>query len=429
MKLPTFVLSFLLFLLLVLVNPYSSQAEVVSTAPEEHIGVASIRSNVLPGIMIGGHYEGLLKILQQPYTASGSVGEQMETVMRRIIEDELSQSGYLPWGMNQQSVFADQLPEEMEPPRFLMGGTITQVEFNTYDSWLGRTTEERRAIRWEVLDRQTNRIVARQETWGSAKVPGLDNPAAIYESTRKSFQAFLAQANLDALVHPVSITQHPASPSRYEVTAIVHPDASLPVREILRHAVPETVTIRSNAGRGSGFFIDESGLLLTNQHVVGSAFSVNVDLYDGSTHPAHILKRNVKSDLALLQMEDPISGIQGLPLCHTGAIHVGEEVVAIGNPLRLTNTVTRGIVSAIRTTGRRHLIQTDVAINPGNSGGPLLNYGGAVIGIITEKVASPGVEGLGFALPIAESLQQLGIQVRTPNDVELNSCGNPDASA
>jgi serine protease Do len=184
------------------------------------------------------------------------------------------------------------------------------------------------------------------------------------------------------------------------------------------------VWIRTPSGRGSGFFVNRAGLIVTNQHVVGSAFTVKVDLYDRSTHIAKVLRRDSVEDVALLKIE-PDADIAGLPVCHSGTLTVGEPVVAIGNPLSLANTVTQGIVSGIRTSEARRLIQTDVAINAGNSGGPLINRWGAVVGIVTEKVASEGVEGLGFALPISEALYKLGVNVQTQTQGPVDACGNP----
>ncbi len=170
--------------------------------------------------------------------------------------------------------------------------------------------------------------------------------------------------------------------------------------------------------------LDSSGLIVTNHHVVGSAFSVNVNLYDGTTLNGHVLRRDAVSDAALVKLEGD-SNVSGLPICHTDVVRVGQSVVAIGNPLSFSNTVTQGIVSGFRRTPSRSLIQTDTAVNPGNSGGPLLNREGTVIGIVTEKIVSEGVKGLGFALPIGEVLQRLNVIIDSPRHSALNSCGNP----
>lgn len=133
------------------------------------------------------------------------------------------------------------------------------------------------------------------------------------------------------------------------------------------------------------------------------------------------------SIVALVKLEGEKMNVPGLPICYTHAVQVGRDVVAIGNPLALSNTVTKGIVSGIRDIGNRNLIQTDVAVNPGNSGDDA-NQNGVVVGIVTEKMTSRGVEGLGFALPIGESLQKLNVKVKSPANVAIDRCGNPVAS-
>ena len=156
---------------------------------------------------------------------------------------------------------------------------------------------------------------------------------------------------------------------------------------------------------GSGFIIEASGLVLTNTHVVQGATEIEVRLLDERRFAAKVVGLDPKTDVALLQLE-LASSLPALALGSSQALRVGDWVVAIGNPLGLTSTVTAGIASA---TGRRHMalggdlmyqdfIQTDASINPGNSGGPLLNRKGEVVGINTAVNAEG--QGLGFAIPI-----------------------------
>lgn len=389
------------------------------------IEVAHIRSNLLPGVIIGGHYEGLLRILQEHYKATGQLDDRMVEAVRYLLEEELSQAGYDVALSLSNSIFADQLPESPEPGRFLLGGTMTQVKLNAYSSWWRSYTQDERLIRWEVFDRDLGRVIYRQETEGKAQAEGVNNPAATYEAIRASFRTLLAEPSLMAALTPSAPASSGVLPVAYEIPAVASSLYPLTVEQIVGRSIPSIVQIRTSEARGSGFIIDSSGLIVTNQHVVGSAFSVKVDLYDGSTWKGRVLKRDALADVALLQLEAGATEITGLPICHTNALKVGETVVAIGNPLSLSNTVTRGIVSGFRTDASRNLIQTDAAINPGNSGGPLLNQKGAVIGIVTEKIASRGVEGLGFALPIGESLQRLHVKINAPVRSALDACGSP----
>lgn len=405
-----------------------SLEEIAQPVTLARIGVARIRSGVLPGVVIGGHHEGALKIRQQEYRASGNLDEQLEAATHRVVEAELVKAGYAVTPSSLSSIFGEQLAQEEEPTRFLIGGTITGVALNTYGSWFSSKTEEERTIRWEVLDRETHRVIATQETTGKAQAPGIDNLAATYAAVQASFQAFLTSPTLTQQLQRAAQAL-PGLPERsdYEIAALPSSTVPLSTQQIAQQTVPAMAWIQTLTGRGSGFLINPAGLLITNQHVVGDALSVTVNLYDGSTQTARVLRRDAETDVALLQMPQAVPGVSGLSVCYGDAVKVGEEVVAIGNPLSFANTVTQGIISGVRRNGSRNLIQTDVAINPGNSGGPLLNRQGAVIGIVTEKVASRGIEGLGFAVPIGESLRQLGVQVKPQSELALDRCGNPTA--
>ena len=155
---------------------------------------------------------------------------------------------------------------------------------------------------------------------------------------------------------------------------------------------------------GSGVIVDADGHIVTNHHVIANADSISVQLEDGRVAEAHIVGRDPDTDLAVLKIN-----LTPLPVAVFGRsdqLKVGDVVLAIGNPIGLTHTVTHGIVSA---TSRQQLgiapledfIQTDAPINFGNSGGALVDSSGALIGINTAIVAKNlGVEGIGFAIPV-----------------------------
>jgi S1-C subfamily serine protease len=163
-------------------------------------------------------------------------------------------------------------------------------------------------------------------------------------------------------------------------------------------------------GQGSGFILDRAGHVLTNYHVVeGANRGVKVMLSNKKTYDAKVIGTDKVHDLALLQIDAP--NLQAVTLADSSDLAVGQKVYAIGNPFGLAGTMTRGIISSIRTLPSARgsenapiedAIQTDAAINPGNSGGPLLNSHGDVIGINT-MIASNGADqssGIGFAIPI-----------------------------
>jgi S1-C subfamily serine protease len=160
-------------------------------------------------------------------------------------------------------------------------------------------------------------------------------------------------------------------------------------------------------GQGSGFILDKAGHILTNFHVVdGANRGIEVMLSNKRRYPARVVGTDKVHDLALLQIDAP--DLQAVTLADSSQLNVGQKVYAIGNPFGLSGTMTRGIISSIRSIRNadgapiEDAIQTDAAINPGNSGGPLLNSSGEVIGINT-MIASNGADqssGIGFAIPI-----------------------------
>ncbi len=164
-----------------------------------------------------------------------------------------------------------------------------------------------------------------------------------------------------------------------------------------------------SASSGSGFVITQDGYIVTNQHVVSGASSVNVTLYNGDTYPATVVGGDSDYDVAVLKIE--ATGLQAVTLGKSADVNVGDTVMAIGNPLgELTFSMSQGIVSccdrAINVDGTPfNMIQVDASINPGNSGGPLMNLYGEVVGIVSAKYSSYSnttVEGIGFAIPISD---------------------------
>lgn len=175
----------------------------------------------------------------------------------------------------------------------------------------------------------------------------------------------------------------------------------------------------TSTATGSGVIISEDGYILTNNHVVASsssssyyqvsqATSITVTLYNDETeYEAKIVGTDEQTDLAVLKVEK--SGLTAAELGDSDAVKVGEFAMAIGNPLNMPSTVTTGIISATNRditsdNASYKVIQTDAAINSGNSGGALINSEGKVIGINTLKLAGSGIEGIGFAIPINDTI-------------------------
>ena len=194
-------------------------------------------------------------------------------------------------------------------------------------------------------------------------------------------------------------------------------DCTEPIPELFKKASPSVVLIttvainpfkisnRVSTAIGSGFIISDEGLVLTNSHVVFGRQAIAVTLDDGRKAQAKLLGADPILDLAVLQIPVPPGGHPKATLGDSDAVRIGEEVLAIGNPLGLEQTLTRGVVSGVNRILPESpmnlmlpLIQTDAPINPGNSGGPLVNRCGEVIGINTSILAE--AQNISFAVPI-----------------------------
>ncbi|WP_421958345.1 S1C family serine protease [Prescottella subtropica] len=204
------------------------------------------------------------------------------------------------------------------------------------------------------------------------------------------------------------------------------------VAEVADAVLPSVVSIQvsrgDQSGTGSGVVVDGGGYIVTNNHVVSMAAdsadaSIRVTFSDGTKVPAQIVGRDTKTDLAVLRTD--ATNLTVARLGESSNVQVGQDVVAVGSPLGLSRTVTRGIVSAldrpVRLTGEGtdtdaviDAVQTDAAINPGNSGGPLIDMEGRVVGINSAiRSQSGGSVGLGFAIPIDDVTAVVQELIRT----------------
>lgn len=186
--------------------------------------------------------------------------------------------------------------------------------------------------------------------------------------------------------------------------------------------------VEEGKGTGSGSVIDARGYILTNNHVIEDAQKLTVSFGNDKTYPATVVGRDPDTDLAVIKIEPPASGLTVVPLGDSDKLSVGQKVLAIGNPFGLDRTLTTGVISGlqrpIRARNNRVIegaIQTDASINPGNSGGPLLDKYGKMIGINSQILAPAGGSvGVGFAIPVSiakrviPQLLQFG-EVRRPS--------------
>lgn len=187
------------------------------------------------------------------------------------------------------------------------------------------------------------------------------------------------------------------------------------------------VLITTDTGSGSGWVYDTEGHIITNNHVIEDADLIQVTFQSGNIFTADLIGRDPYSDMAVIKINPKDEPLYPLDIAASSELLVGENVIAIGNPFGLANTMTAGIISA---TGRQmstvnnyaivDVIQTDAAINPGNSGGPLLNTRGEVVGMNTAIISSTNdFSGIGFAIPSDTIMREV-------NDlIETGSYGHP----
>ena len=219
----------------------------------------------------------------------------------------------------------------------------------------------------------------------------------------------LDEGDTTVVTETVEAPSSRAAPSR---------ERELTIGEVYERASPSVVQITSTTdiapsatppALGSGFVIDKAGHVVTNYHVVEGADEIRVSFSNRDTVEADLVGTDPSTDLALLRVDARSSALAPVPLGNSDRVHIGDDVVAIGNPFGLDRTVTFGIVSGLQreivapnTFAIDQVIQTDAPINQGNSGGPLLNMQGQVIGVNTQiKTAQIGTGnvGIGFAVP------------------------------
>jgi S1-C subfamily serine protease len=223
-----------------------------------------------------------------------------------------------------------------------------------------------------------------------------------------------------------SVTTTVVQPAGTSVPTSLSSGKGLTVNQIYRKSSPGVVDIRvteqsssgggfpfggggsqQQQGEGAGVVYDTKGNILTDEHVVSGATSVQVKFQDGRTASAKVLGTDPSTDVAVIHVDVPSSELHPIPLANSSAAQVGDPVVAIGSPFSLPETTTTGIVSQVgrsiqapnnfTITGS---IQTDAAINPGNSGGPLLDAGGHLLGLNDQIQTNSGSNaGVGFAIP------------------------------
>lgn len=273
-------------------------------------------------------------------------------------------------------------------------------------------------VEFQVFDSLDKALVSRTRVEGSAVERGRTG-----QPMPKAFLAAFRRALADAdFVAPLR-----KSPSGNEVGGFAErplpvmrcPESTLALPADLPSAQAAVVVVVVGAGSGAGTLVSDDGYVLTAAHVIGGESKATLRFKSGLELPAEVVRIDAGRDAALLKA--PGRGHACLR-SETSVVRVGTEIWAIGNPVaeELARSVTRGVASGNRTIRGRTFLQTDAAVNPGNSGGPLLDATGQLRGIVVTKLSESGIEGLGFAVPIADAERALGVTWREPAESEID---------
>jgi S1-C subfamily serine protease len=262
----------------------------------------------------------------------------------------------------------------------------------------------------------------RRLRWRRALVPGIAGLALLLAGGLWFSQPRqVTHAEVEAIVHR-AIDDIPAKPTATDAFEKILPSV-VAVRAALADGVEDTAGMESGAAevqRGTGVVIVESGIILTNLHVVNGMQSIHVTFSDGTDAEAEVIGVRAEHDLAVLQAKTLPDDIMPATMRSTTGLRPGDEVVAVGFPFGIGPSASAGVVSGLKRDyvspeGKRvlsNLIQFDAAVNPGNSGGPLVTLDGEVVGIVTGLL-NPTEQrvfiGIGFAVPIENAASAIGL--------------------
>jgi serine protease Do len=310
-------------------------------------------------------------------------------------------------------------------PDYLIGARVDSVDMDLCDVvnlWNIRPLGVQKgsgliSVTWQVFSTLERKVVLEIKTQGSGVLdePAPDGGEIVLGNAFASAAANLAA---DAKFHDLLAGKPAAAPSAAmpsaasKLTVARLPQFTDAIASNVARIERSVVTVLTGEGHGSGFFISPT-LLLTNHHVAGGTKRVKLKFVDGTEIYATVLRSRADRDVALLEVE--AGSYEAIPIRGAG-VNITEEVYAVGSPLdeSLSGTVTRGIVSQIKTDERgQALIQADASVQPGNSGGPLLDKDGNVVGIAVAGMVDQADSsvGINFFIPIGDALTKLNISL------------------
>lgn len=370
-----------------------------ASAPKQTWEFARLRSKVMPGDKIGVFTTGGWCIGKHDFSAPLKIDEFVNTDGAYAFK-QVAKTIALPLFQKDLSPFESGTPASAD---FRVGGTLMQINVDwCIDNHRGKG-ETNLDIRWEVWSNKQQRVVMTKTTSGHAKFDDWDvnyENRAYIESLKALFDSQEAK-DLMAGTLPPKVEAY--APLR--LTA--HPLAGTDTQKNAAQLKKAVVTVMSDSGSGSGFFVAD-GYLLTDRHVVGTSRYVKLRLWDGSETVGEVVREDAGRDVALLK-----TSLTTLPSIEVRATdpNSGENMFAIGSPLGQTfeGTFTRGVMSGTRDIAGRRFFQSDVAVTQGNSGGPLLDGSSQVVGLTDWGI--PQAAGLSFFVPVKEALDKLHVTI------------------
>ncbi len=385
-----------------------------NAAPVE---LTRVEINLPRGTRLGSLRTGLICRKREPLKWQGGKMNISDEVLSNAFREVLQSAGF-PGVRGSDSLFEKDVTEDVV---YLVGGIIKHLKadvcYPKADSGnlYKIKGESSLTVEWQVYSRSERKVVLEVVTAGSFKgrAVGGEPTSMIVDALADAAKKLLQDKGFQDLVLGVTQVTEDTFDDSVEIAAARV--FTKPLKENSNQVRRAVVTISTENGHGSGFFIDPGGLIMTNAHVVAGSRFVTIRLITGTELVGEVIRRHKKRDVALVRAEPGKYPV--LPL-RADTPQVGQEVFAIGAPFEeeLHGTMSQGIVSSHRTHFDLPILQSDVNVQGGNSGGPLVDENGNVVAICVSGV--PGARnlstGINFFIPIQDALEKLNVIVTNP---------------
>jgi hypothetical protein len=301
-------------------------------------------------------------------------------------------------------------------PELILGGVVRELDCKPMNGALNC----RFGLEWQMFDVRTQHVIYQALVRGAEYDIRRDASSTDVgkQMLTQAIDSLVARPRFKKLLEPTESSNHEAA---FPVSSFKRcTSGALDMPRQAGKATEATVMIELKGGAGSGFFLNDEGLILTAAHVVANADELRARLQDGRTFPVDVIRSAPSADVALLKVRSALKS-SCLELAPTETA-IGADVYAIGAPSggQLAFSLTRGIVSGLRNWKGNTLLQTDAAINPGNSGGPLVGTDGRVKATVSAKLVGTAIEGLAFGVPAQSGLLALGLKADSTTAAELS---------